>query len=91
MEPAMYIEHLDACPASIIAPEDVLVFKTSVSSAAQVHVLQPLLDLMLAETGQWNFDLEDCDRILRVESATLVRERIKALLAGFGYVCVELE
>lgn len=74
-----------------IAPEQVLVFRTSVQRPEQVNALRSLLDLTLAGTGEWNFDLEDRDHILRVEAANEVRERIMALLIGLGHTCVELE
>ena len=72
-------------------PEEVLVFKTSVKSRAQVDMLRHMLDLTITGNGQWNFDLEDRDRILRVEAGTMVRERIMALLSGLGFACDELE
>ena len=72
-------------------PEEVLVFRTSVKSHDQVDVLRPLLDLTIAGSGEWNFDLEDRDRILRVEAEGMVRERIKALLNRLGFACEALE
>lgn len=76
-------------PGPIRSVEEILVFRTSVQSVAQVHALRPLLDRVVAD-GQWNFDLEDRDRILRVEAETSVKERVLALLTGQGYACVEL-
>lgn len=71
--------------------EEVLVFKTSVRNNDQVDALRPLLELTLAGRGEWNFDLEDRDHILRVEAEGLVRERITVLLTGLGYACEELD
>jgi hypothetical protein len=45
----------------------VLIFKTSVSSIEQVKNLTPFLNKLL-DGKKWNFDLEDCDHIFRVES-----------------------
>ena len=45
---------------------DVLIFKTSVASKQEVSRVHPLLT-SLAEIKQYNFDLEDCDRILRIK------------------------
>ena len=87
----MHIAHHNGSRSLHVAPDEVLVFKTSVKSPAQVDALRPLLDLTIAGAGRWNFDLEDRDRILRVESETTVRERIMALLTGLGYACDELE
>lgn len=70
---------------------EVLVFKTSVKSPAQVNALGPLLDLVIGGAGQWNFDLDDHDRILRVEAGSFVRDRILTLLIELGFACSELE
>ena len=91
MESPMHIARNNGTPALRPAPDEVLVFKTSVKSPAQVDALRPLLDLAVTGIGRWNFDLEDRDRILRVESESLVRERIMALLTGLGYACEELD
>ena len=90
METPMQIESRTICPTGIIPPVAVLVFKTSVNTTDQVDALRPLLDHTLGG-GEWNFDLEDRDHILRVESGTVAGERITALLARYGHSCVELE
>ena len=87
----MRMEHQALSRSLRVPPDEVLVFKTSVKSPAQVDALRPLLDLTIAGAGQWNFDLDDRDRILRVESVTRVRERVVALLTGMGFACSELE
>ena len=69
----------------------ILVFRTSVESALQVKRLKPFLDGLLQEYERWNFDLEDCDRILRVESARLSPVAIVNRLEREGFKCVELE
>lgn len=71
-------------------PSEVLVFKTSVRDAKDVAMLGPWLDHMISD-GRWNFDLEDSDRILRVQTNALVRTRLLALLNGLGFACEELE
>lgn len=73
------------------AAAPVLVFRTSVQHRAQVELLRPQLDLLMQGGGQWNFDLEDRDRILRVDSPELVPLRVQALLEGHGFQCTELE
>ena len=71
-------------------PEEVLVFKTSVSDNAQVDALRPILELTLAGRGEWNFDLEDSDHVLRVDAEGMHRELIMILLTGLGFACEEL-
>jgi hypothetical protein len=67
----------------------VLVFKTSVTSFEEVETLHPALE-MLTDRKQWNFDLEDCDRILRVESPHVCPEKVIGLLSEMGFSCEEL-
>lgn len=72
-------------------PEEVLVFTTSVGSMDQVEVLRPLLDRIAAGADRWSFDLEDRERILRVEAPPVARARIIAVLNALGHSCRELE
>ena len=43
------------------------VFKTSVKNKTQIKKLEPVFDSNFQDI-KWNFDLEDCDKILRIES-----------------------
>jgi hypothetical protein len=80
-----------AQPNAVLLNEPhVLVFRTSVQNAHDVERLQPMLDDLVPQ-GRWNFDLEDRDRILRVETVGFVRERVIVLLNGLGFACDELE
>lgn len=69
---------------------NVLVFKTSVETPQSVKVLRPLLD-SVAGRGQWNFALDDCDRILRISSRKVTAQTAIQLLNDRGYECSELE
>ncbi|MTH17221.1 hypothetical protein [Flavobacterium sp. LC2016-01] len=65
----------------------IYVFKTSVDSPSKLESAAALLHEILPET-LWNFDLEDCDNILRIDSEL----DIVALLADNAvFDCVELE
>ncbi|MBN8575508.1 MAG: hypothetical protein KF775_03005 [Cyclobacteriaceae bacterium] len=68
---------------------EILVFKTSVQSAESVAMLTPVLD-NLAGCKKWNFALDDCDRILRMEATVSACDAIRALAAQ-GFECEELE
>ena len=68
----------------------VLVFKTSVSANEEVKQLRPLLNKLIRQNGDWNFDLEDCDNILRVETQLLKAENISTTLHNQGFYCEEL-
>jgi cell fate (sporulation/competence/biofilm development) regulator YmcA (YheA/YmcA/DUF963 family) len=68
---------------------DILVFTTSVSAPEQVSRVQPLLTAVPTITD-WNFDLEDCDNILRVVSQDISPRYIETLLHKAGFLCSEL-
>ena len=69
----------------------VLVFKMSVATEQQAGKLKNVLDKLKHAREKWNFDLEDCDRILRVEAFTLQAAAISAELNRAGFFCTELE
>lgn len=68
---------------------EVLVFMTSVQNHESVHQLAPMLN-RLAGQGQWNFALDDCDRILRIVSASVQPQQAIQLLSYQGFNCEEL-
>ena len=70
--------------------KNVLVFKTSVTGKSEVEKLKPLLNRLVNQHGYWNFDLEDCDNILRVETQSLSAPAISSLLQKSGFRCEEL-
>lgn len=67
----------------------VLVFKTSVQSAEGVTKLTHVLNT-LAGCNQWNFALDDCDRILRIVTPINPDAAIQVLMEQ-GYYCEELQ
>ncbi|WP_420592796.1 hypothetical protein [Robiginitalea biformata] len=69
----------------------VLVFKTNVGKPQQVGALKPVLDQMVARGGCWSFDLEDCDKVFRVEHPRLHAQAICRRLQSRGFTCEELE
>lgn len=66
----------------------VWVFKTNVTEPQQVQRLRPVLD-EVAGCGQWNFALDDTDRILRVVGEC-VGHVVPDMLARQGFDCKEL-
>lgn len=68
----------------------VLVFKTSVTRDRQVDELRPVLNSLIKKDERWNFDLEDCDCILRVETRKLQATHVALTLQTAGYACEEL-
>ncbi|PIB28629.1 hypothetical protein [Maribacter sp. 4G9] len=68
----------------------VLVFKTSVRKKGKVKYLAPYLNELINDHGRWNFDLEDCDNILRIETLNPNPSAISELLSQRGFFCEEL-
>jgi len=68
----------------------IYVFKTSVQTKGQVKRLKPHLNGILPNE-KWNFDLEDCDRILRIDSEENIVWKVIDLLTIHNFHCKELE
>lgn len=67
----------------------VSVFKTNVQCPAKaVYIVNGLLSQY--PDFRINFDLDDCDRILRIEGAEVQINRIISSLKNLGYFCEEL-
>lgn len=73
-----------------MAQSQVLVFKTTVTTRQAVSSLTPVLNYV-AGNGNWNFALDDCDRILRIQSAKVSAELAIFILNELGFECQELE
>jgi hypothetical protein len=69
---------------------EILVFATSVASPQEVKTLAPVIN-KLAGKGNWNFALDDRDRILRIASEKVEPTRAIHLLKQYGFDCKELE
>ncbi len=66
------------------------VFKTNVQRKGEAKMLL----LKLAEhfpKHKINFDLSDCDKILRLQGKTISAEQIIGIVASFHYECEILE
>jgi len=62
------------------------VFKTNVN---EVGISEELIRQLLNQfpDSRVNFDMEDCDRVLRVEAAIVVSEKIIEIIEANGYIC----
>lgn len=67
----------------------IYVFKTSVRNKNQVKKLKPDISKILPDE-KWNFDLEDCDKILRIDSDENIVVRIVDVLSVHKFYCEEL-
>lgn len=68
----------------------IYVFKTSVKNKKHVQQLSPFLNDLLQQS-KWNFDLSDCDKILRIDSEENTVLKIIDLLNIHRFNCEELE
>ncbi|RYY34764.1 MAG: hypothetical protein EOP46_12325 [Sphingobacteriaceae bacterium] len=68
---------------------EVLVFATNVTHQGQVSRVNTLLT-GLPDVTDWNFDLDDCDNILRIVAIGLSPRHVETLLLSAGIKCYEL-
>ncbi|PIF31219.1 hypothetical protein CLU81_1704 [Flavobacterium sp. 9] len=66
----------------------IYVFKTSVDTKSKLELATTVLNEVLTDNTIWNFDLEDCDNILRIDSE---KEITESMLQNDIFDCVELE
>lgn len=66
------------------------VFKTNVETATDANNIITLL-LQNFPGSKINFDLQDCDKILRVEGKEFSSDKIMVLLKENGFHCAILE
>jgi hypothetical protein len=69
---------------------EILVFKTNVTSKKKANKVGSLL-AAVKTIKQWNFDLEDCDKVLRVVAIGLNPGFVESLLDNAGFNCQVLD
>lgn len=69
---------------------EVLVFKTNLRFKKQINAVTPHIN-NLQGVARWNVDLDDTDKILRIESVDLSPRSVEATLQQAGYFCEELQ
>ena len=68
----------------------IYVFKTSVKTKGQARKLKPHID-KIVQKASWNFDLDDCDKVLRIVSEENIVQPIIRELKHHQVDCEELE
>jgi len=68
----------------------IFIYKTNVSTPQDVQTVHELFD-GVRSIKRWTFDLEDCDRVLRVEANGVRPELVSHLLLEAGIFCESLE
>jgi hypothetical protein len=66
------------------------VFKTNIQQQKQAEILVGMLSNYFP-LSRINFDLEDCDKVLRVEGKIVLPEKIMEILHSEGFYCTILE
>lgn len=66
------------------------VFKTNVEEAAEAHSIVAML-LQHFPYSKINFDLHDCDKVLRIEGEDFENKKVVSLVTQKGFTCTVLE
>ena len=67
----------------------IYIFRTSIKFKKQIIEITPKINA-IKNIIKWNFDLEDCDKILRIEAKNLDKKEIINILKTKNYHCEEL-
>jgi hypothetical protein len=67
----------------------ILVFKTTVANNEFLEKVASLLNT-IQPVSKWNFDFEDCDNILRIETKSNISAQVVSYLSSLGFNCEEL-
>lgn len=65
------------------------IFKTNIGSKEELRMIAPFLNALISDI-RWTVDMEDCDKILRVESGVDGADQIGLLLISHGFLCINL-
>lgn len=70
-------------------PTSILVFKTNINTLEQLKKIDCVLSHR-AEVEKWTIDLDDCDKVLRIETKVLETESVMSILKPHQIYCEEL-
>jgi len=68
---------------------EVLILKTNIRYKKQVKTVAPLLDGQ-DNISRWNIDLNDIDKVLRIESDDMELTEVVQIIKEAGFYCEEL-
>lgn len=69
---------------------EILVFRTNLTNARHIKTLRAALNLH-PFIKDWNVDLHDCDKILRVVAENMPATEVESIVSTAGYFCEELK
>jgi hypothetical protein len=69
---------------------NILVFKTNINTVEQIikadHILSDRVEIK-----KWNIDIDDCDKVLRIETPWTEIENVLGCLKPYHIYCEELK
>ena len=68
----------------------ILVFKTNLTNNSHIKKIESSLNLH-PHIREWNVDLHDCDKILRVVTEDIAPTELENMVFNAGYFCEELK
>lgn len=69
---------------------EVLVFKTNLTNTKKIFDVRSQLDVHPL-IQQWNVDLHDRDKVLRIVTTGVAGREVEAIVTGAGYLCEEFD
>ncbi|KAF2082743.1 hypothetical protein [Flavobacterium sharifuzzamanii] len=66
------------------------IFKTNVQKESDRDYIMTVMQNQFPDY-KINFDLEDCDKILRIEGVDLQYDNVVNYVSSLGYTCIRLE
>jgi cell fate (sporulation/competence/biofilm development) regulator YmcA (YheA/YmcA/DUF963 family) len=69
---------------------EILVFKTNLANTRHIKKIEPSLNLHPL-IKEWNVDLHDCDKILRVVAESSAAAEVEQIIFDAGHFCEELK
>ena len=69
---------------------EILVFKTNLSNTRHIKKIGASLN-MHPHIQDWNVDLHDCDKILRVVTERIEPKEVEQIVYELGHYCEELK
>ena len=69
---------------------EVLVYKTNINHRTDIEKISPVLS-QYNKVLAWNVDIDDIDKVLRIEAMTNISNEIQNIINQSGYTCQEME
>jgi hypothetical protein len=71
-------------------PNTILIYKTNINTIAQMQAVDNILSQQ-SDIKKWNIDIDDCDKVLRIETSATEMENVICSLKPHQIFCEELE